>query len=119
MSFSTLDLTVLKSIITNKKHALDFANDSDPKIFGPEVWNFANLVVGYVRTYKELPTLRVVTEKLAKGNNDKLIDSIKAVWSELDKLTVNDNEYKHDLEKIKHRFAEKQLIATSQTLAKL
>jgi replicative DNA helicase len=119
MSFSTLDLTVLKSIITNKKHALDFANDSDPKIFGPEVWNFANLVVGYVRTYKELPTLRVVTEKLAKGNNDKLIDSIKAIWTELDKLTVIDSEYKHDLEKVKQRFAEKQLIATSQSLAKL
>lgn len=119
MSFSALDLTVLKSIITNKKHALDFVNDNDPKIFSPEVWNFANLVVGYVRTYKELPTLRVVTEKLAKGNNDKLIDSVKTVWSELDKITVNDNEYKHDLEKIKHRFAEKQLIATSQSLSKL
>ena len=119
MSFSTLDLTVLKSIITNKKHALDFVNENDPKIFGPEVWNFANLVVGYVRTYKELPTLRVVTEKLAKGNNEKLIESVTNVLSELDKLTVNDSEYKHDLEKIKQRFAEKQLIATSQSLAKL
>ena len=119
MSFSSLDLTVLKSIITNKKHALDFVNENDPKIFGPEVWNFANLITGYVRTYKELPTLRVVTEKLAKGNNDKLIESVKAVWSELDKITINDSEYKHDLEKIKHRFAEKQLIATSQSLAKL
>ena len=119
MSFSILDLTVLKSIITNKKHGLDFANENDPKIFSPDVWNFANLTVGYIKTYKELPTLRVITEKLAKGNNEKLIESVKSIWSELDKITVNDNEYKHDLEKIKHRFAEKQLLSMSTSLASL
>jgi replicative DNA helicase len=119
MSFNTLDMTVLKSILTNKKHALDFANENDPKIFSPELWNFANVVIGYVRTYKEIPTLRVVTEKLSKGSNDKLIESIKAVWTELDKLKVNDQEYKHDLDKIKVRFAEKQLLGTREVLSKL
>ena len=81
MSLSTLDMSVLKSIISNKKNGLDFANDSDTKIFSPEVWNFANVVVGYIRTYKELPTLRVITEKLAKGSNDKLIETIKNIWA--------------------------------------
>ena len=47
MSYNELDLTVLKSIITNKKHGLDFASEHDPKIFSSEVWNFANVVVGY------------------------------------------------------------------------
>jgi replicative DNA helicase len=119
MSFNTLDLAVLKSIITNKKIGLDFANECDPKIFSPEVWNFANLVVNYLRTYKELPTLRVMTEKLSKNNNDKFLESVKTVWTELDKIKVNDQEYKHDLEKIKHRFAEKQLMVTQETLSKL
>lgn len=119
MSFNKLDLTVLKNIITNKKHGLDFANDSDTKIFVPEVWNFANVVVGYLRTYKELPTLRVITEKLSKGNNDKLVENIKNIWGELDKITVNEHEYKHDLEKIKNRFAEKQLLGAREALFKL
>lgn len=119
MNYNELDLTVLKSIITNKKHGLDFASEQDPKIFSNEVWNFANLVVGYIRTYKELPTLRVVTEKLTKGNNDKLIETIKNVWAQLDKIQINDKEYKHDLEKIKKRFAEKQLLETKATLSKL
>jgi replicative DNA helicase len=119
MSFNTLDMAVLKSIVTNKKHALDFANENDPKIFSPELWNFANVVIGYVRTYKEIPTLRVITEKLSKGNNDKLIESIKTIWNELDRFAANDQEYKHDLDKIKIRFAEKQLLGTREILSRL
>lgn len=119
MSFDPLDLVVLKSLITNKNHALDFANDNDAKIFSPETWNFANTVVSYIRTYKQIPTLRVITEKLSKGKNQKLIENIKTIWAELDNIQINDNEYKHDLEKIKSRFAEKQLLAANETLSKL
>lgn len=119
MNYNELDLSILKSIITNKKHALDFANEQDPKIFSSDVWNFANLVVSYVRTYKELPTLRVITEKLSKGSNEKLIDVVKGVWAQLDKVQVNDKEYKHDLEKIKRRFAEKRLLEARSGLSKL
>jgi replicative DNA helicase len=119
MSFDNLDLRVLKTIITNKKHGLDFANDSDPNLFSGDLWNFANLTVGYIRTYKELPTLRVITEKLSKGNNENLMKKVTSVWEELDKIHVDDKEYKHDLEKIKKRFAEKQLLATGGFLSKL
>lgn len=119
MTYNELDLSVLKSLLTNKKHALDFANEQDPKIFSSEVWTFANLVVGYIRTYKELPTLRVITEKLSKGNNDKLIESVRNVWTALEKVQINDNEYKHDLDKIKKRFAEKQLLGVKTNMSKL
>lgn len=115
---NNLDLSILKTLISNKKHALDFVNDSDAKLFAPEVWNFANLVTGYVRTYKELPTLRVISEKLSKGNNDKLIESITKTWEQLDGITVNEREFKHDLEKLKKRFAEKQITAAKDALAK-
>lgn len=119
MNYNELDLTVLKSIITNKKHGLDFANQHDPKIFTTDMWNFANLVVGYLRTYKELPTLRVITEKLAKGNNTQLISIVTTIWNQVDKVQINDKEYKHDLEKIKKRFAEKQLIEAKNMFSKL
>jgi replicative DNA helicase len=116
---SDLDLTILKSIISNKKRGLDFVNESDAKIFSPEIWNFADLVIGYIRTYKELPTLRVMTEKLSKGGNDKLIEKVTTVWNQLEKIEVNDKEYKHDLDKLKKRFAEKQLLAVKDVLNKL
>lgn len=119
MNYSTLDMSILKSLVSNKKRALDFANENDPSMFTPELWNFAKVVTGYVRTYKDVPTLRVITEKLAKGSNDKLIESITNIWNELDRFKVNDAEYKHDLDKIKNRFAEKQIISAREALAKL
>jgi replicative DNA helicase len=119
MTYNELDLAILKNIITNKKYGLDFANEQDPKIFSNEVWNFANIVISYIRTYKELPTLRVITEKLAKGSNDKLIEAVSAVWKEVEKTQINDKEFKHDLEKIKKRFAEKQLMDAKTMFNKL
>ena len=114
-----LDLNILKTLITNKKHALDFVHECDPKLFSTEVWNFANLVFGYIRTYKDIPTLRVITERLAKGKNEALSIHVQKVWDQIDKITYNDHEYKHDLEKLKKRFAEKQISAMKDSLSKL
>lgn len=116
---NNLDLIVLKTLISNKKHALDFANEGDTKLFSTDVWNFANLIVGYVRTYKDLPTLKVLTERLSKGNNTNLIDHVNKVWAQLESTTADDREYKHELEKLKKRFAEKQLLTLKENLDKL
>lgn len=116
---NSLDLIILKNIITNKKQGLDFANEQDAKVFSIEYWNFANLIMGYLRTYKELPTLRVITEKLSNGNNSKLIETITTIWNQVDKIQIDEKEYKHDLEKIKKRFAEKQLMEAKNMFNKL
>lgn len=119
MSYSELDLVILKSIIINKKNALEFAGECDTKLFSTDVWYFANLIVGYVRTYKDVPTLRIVTERLSvKNGNEKLLENIKKIWDHLDKLPYNEKEYKHDLEKLKRRFAEKQISILKESLAK-
>ena len=102
---TSIDLIILKSLITNKKNALDFANECDSKLFAPEVWNFSNLIIGYIKTFKDIPTLRVITEKLSKGSNDKLIDSVTKTWNSLDDIKIDEREFKHDLEKLKQRFA--------------
>ncbi len=114
-----LDLCILKTLVTNKKHAIEFANECDSKLFSTDYWNFANLTVGYLRTYKELPTQRVMVEKLAKGNNEKLIETIRKVWTQLDNYHYNDKEYKHDLELIKKRYAEKEISGIKEKLAKM
>jgi replicative DNA helicase len=114
-----LDMVILKTLVTNKKHALDFANDCDTKLFSTEVWNFANLAVSYIKTYKDIPTERVMIERLEKGKNEKLIDYVKGVWSQLNNTFYNDREYKHDLTKIKKRYAEKQISVVKESLSKL
>lgn len=116
-----LDLIILKAISTNKKYGIDFANEFDvtkQQFFSPDVWNFANLLVGYLRTYKEVPTLRVFTERLSKGSNEKLLENVKSIWAQLEKIQYDDKEYKHDLDKFKKRFAEKQIISINETLSK-
>jgi len=117
MSFQDLDLVILKTLITNKKQALDFSTECDPKIFAPEVWNFANLIIPHIKMYKDIPTLRVITEKLANGKNDKQIENVKTLWAKLESIEYNDKEYKHDLSKLKRRYAERQIIAVKETLA--
>ena len=114
-----LDLVILKALTTNKKHALDFAIEQDPKLFSSEMWHFAHLLVGYIRTYKDIPTQRVMVERLTKSNSEKLIDPINKVWDQLDKLSYNDREYKYDLEKFKRRYEEKQIISIRDALAKV
>lgn len=116
---NNLDLVILKTLLNNKKHALDFTNDADAKLFSSESWNFANLVIGYIRTYKEIPTLRVLTEKLSKGKNLNMIEMIKKTWEQIENTTADDKEYKHNLEKLKVRFAEKQLLSLKDNLSKL
>jgi replicative DNA helicase len=113
-----LDLVILKTLVTNKKHALDFVNECDVKLFGTEVFHFANLAVGYIRTYKELPTERVMVEKLQKGNNNNIIEHVKKVWAQLENTKHDDREYKHDLEKLKKRFAEKEISTLKANLVK-
>jgi replicative DNA helicase len=119
MSFNELDLVILKTIVTNKKHALDFANEQDAKLFHSDVWNCANLIVNYIKTYKDLPTLRIITERIAKGNNSKLIDHVNKVWESFSKIEYDDREYRHDLDKLKRRFAEKQISIIKDSLSKL
>lgn len=117
--YPELDLQVLNAIINSRKFALEFVNECDNKLFSTEVWNFANVVINYVKNYKEVPTLRVLTEKLSKGNNEKLIEYVSKVWSEVENISCNEKEYKHNLELLKNRFAEKQLVSVKENLNKL
>jgi replicative DNA helicase len=112
-----LDLVILKTLISDKKQALDFISQCDAKVFSTEVWNFANLIIGYLRTYKALPTLRVLEDKLARSN-PTLLDSVQKTWEQVSQLNVADREYKYELEKIKKRYAEKQLTSLRDSLTK-
>ena len=112
-----LDLLILKTLITNKKQALDFANECDAKVFSSELWNVANLIVGHIQTYKDVPTLRMLEEKLAKAKSP-LLETVRKTWDQLSRINVVEAEYKFDLDKIKKRYAEKQLTELKEKLAK-
>lgn len=119
MSFNSLDLSVLKVLCNDRKNALDFINDCDSKLFGPDVWNFANVLITYIKTHKEVPTLRILNEKISKSNNQALSKHINEVWEAITSLEYNEKEYKHDLDKLKKRYAEKHINLVKDNLSKL
>lgn len=119
MTYDLLDLTVLKHITTHKKHGMDFVSECEVKLFNSETWNFANIVFNYLKTYKELPTLRILTEKLQKGGNgEKLSEYVVKVWNEIDKINVDEKEYIYEVERLKKRFADKQILTLRDNLIK-
>ncbi len=119
MSYSNLDLNILKTILTSKKHALDFVSENDAKLFDPDVWSFANVIFGYVKTFKDVPTLRVVVDRLSKTNNPKLVEYIEKVWKDLEQVSYDDKEFKYDVDKLKKRYAEKELLELKDKMASL
>lgn len=113
---NNLDLNILKIIISNKKYAIDFTNECDAKLFESNFWNFANLAISYIKLFKEVPTLRVLIDKASK--NDNLINHINEIWKKISDHQYDEKEYKHDLAKIKSRYADRELSKLSEKLAK-
>lgn len=112
----SLDLNILKAISTNKNLAQDFIYECGANLFAPEYWAFATVLIKYVEANKDIPTLRILKEKNAKNKN--ICEAIERVWNQLDKLTYNEKEFKHDVSLLKERFAEKQIEELKDNLNK-
>ncbi len=104
MNYPELDLNILKVLFENKKSAVEFAQEGNSKIFSSELWRFSQYVIDYIKIYKEVPTQRVLVECFAK-NNESTIKYINGVMEVLDKTPVNEKEYRHNVKKIKDRYA--------------
>jgi|SRR5271166_1188065 len=111
-----LDLSILKVLLTNKKYALEFAGECSEKLFEPDAWRFAKLVIDYIRTYKDIPTKRILLERTKPLKNDALLKYIDQTVSKIDDFKYDDKEYKHDLDKLKNRFAERLITNLKDNL---
>jgi replicative DNA helicase len=109
MNFNELDISVLKVILTSKRHAIDFIGEADEKIFSAGTTRFVKLIVSYVKLYKDIPTRRVLLEQNAK--NEQLCTYINTVFDKVDSVEADDREFKHDIKKMKDRYAEKLITS--------
>ncbi len=107
MSYQDLDLVIFKHILTSKKNALEFVHDCNEKLFAVDAWRFAKLILDYTRVYKEIPTRKVINERIKTQKSESLHKYVNQLWDDIDNTTIDEKEYKHDLEKIKNRFTEK------------
>lgn len=117
MDYNELDLSILKAIISNRKYSLEFVHECNEKLFSPDLWRFAKIIIDYIRIYKEVPTKRVILERVKSLKNDTLLEHVNTVFTRVENFNYDDKEYKHDLEKLKSRFSEKLISGLKDNLA--
>ncbi len=118
MNYTDLDLAILKAATTNKRCAVDFVNDCDPKYLSIDFWNFGKMLAGYIKLYKDVPTLRILEDQLTKEKKEKQIEDVRATWKIIQDFTYDDKQFKFDIKKLKARYAEKQFELHNETIAK-
>jgi len=116
-SFEDLDLVILKGLISDKDKATSFVyENADAKLFSPDVWAFANIAMSYIRTYKEVPTLQAICDKLKKDGKERAIDGIKNIWSKLESTEMLPQEFAFNVDKLKDRYRERELSSLKERL---
>lgn len=114
MNYQQLDLIILKHILSHKNHALQFLNDGDEKLFHHDIWRFSKLILDYIKTYKEIPTRKIISEQNQK--NESLVKYINIIFDDIEKIQIDIREFKYDLEKIKNRYTEKLIYQLKDKL---
>lgn len=115
MNYQDLDLVLLKHIISSKRNALEFLHDGDEKLFSSDAWRFVKIILSHVKSYKDVPTQKIINEQI--GNNEALLKYVNTIWEDVNKISADSREYKHDLAKIKNRFTEKLIYNLKDQLA--
>lgn len=102
MNDISLDISILKTILNNRKAGLEFAQENSEKLLNADLWKFARLVIDYIKVYKEVPTKSVLIEKCNK--NETLIGYVDKTFNKIDAAKNNEKEFKFELEKLKRRY---------------
>jgi replicative DNA helicase len=115
MQIDNLDLVILKTILNNRKYAIEFINECDVSLFSPDTLRFAKQITEYVRTFKELPTPRILADKVKA--NTELTKYVNEVLTQIETTIYDQKEFPYNLQLLKNRFAEKQLANLQGNLA--
>lgn len=113
-----LDICILKALLENKNYALEFAYESNEKLFSVELWQFVKVFCDLVRVYKDPPSKRVMLEKIDQSKREAFHRHAVSIFERIEKCQYDTKDYKHDLEKLKKRFSEKLISNLKDNLAK-
>lgn len=100
------DLRILKNILSSSLQANEFAGLYDHTLFIGGCLDFAKNVLSYVKMYKSPPTLKVLLEHAV---SEDAKSKIATIWEEIQNVESDPNEFRYDLDKLKHRFKEHKL----------
>jgi replicative DNA helicase len=112
---SNIEHNILKHVLTSQKCALDFISsiDQPDKLFSKELWLFNKTVFTYIRSFRAIPTLRVITERVHKDT----VNVITEIYNTVMLVQVQESEYAHDLELLKQQYKKRQLYDMKRILS--
>lgn len=111
------DARILKAIITDTKSARYFSNIYDDSLFVGNAKLFAKSVIDYFKTYKALPTKRVLLD--INQNNPVFCNEIEYIYNKLDNLDYNISDFQYDLTKVKNRFIQKEVVSLKNSVEQI
>ena len=97
-----LDLNILKTITSEKVHALAFAYHFGPELFEPRYQLFSKLCIDYIKSFRDIPTRRTLVSR--HSPNVTFVTNINSSFDKLENLNYNFSEYTYDLSQIKKRY---------------
>lgn len=103
----SLDINILKVLVSNKNLAMEFVHECDETLLSPDYWFIGKAIVNYIKTYKEVPTQKVLSEKFS--NKKEILDSVNKLFSEIEKTSYDDKEFRFDIDKLKQRFIQNKI----------
>lgn len=110
----TLDLNILKALISNRMIAMEFSYRYDSDLFHEKLQRFAKIVINYVKVYRSLPSKRTLLER---HSTEGIEDYVNFVWDKLENIEYNNEDYPFDLEQLKKRYTEKSIVGIKTKIA--
>lgn len=104
------DLRLLKALVSDDNAARQLATAYGSELFVGDAAPFAESAISYFKTYNNLPTRRVMTDKSPV---------FEYIWDELDKINYNKSEFSYDLDKIQNRFVQQEVFGLRRDLDEL
>jgi hypothetical protein len=109
-----LDIKILKTILTNNTHGIEFSYNLNAAVFTPELQVFVKLVLDYIKAFRVVPTRRTLIERHA-GNTDRIAE-INQIWDAVDEYSYNIQEYPYDLDRLKKRYQSTAIVQIKDRL---
>lgn len=108
------DLRLLKALVSDDTAARELSNVYDHSLFMGDARPFAEKAMGYFKTYKQLPTKRVMLDQAKESNS--FFEEFEQIWDQLEGAEYQSAEFHYDLDKVKDRYAKHEVTNLKDNL---
>ncbi len=110
-----LEFSILNAISQHQRLALDFSSSYDENLFeSDDAKKLARAFIEYIKTFKSRPSQKAMLDKY--NTDDAFCETIEAFFEASDETEYNQDDYKYDVDRLKHKYGESRLEAIKDRL---